>query len=187
MHQNQEDQHAAMILTTHFGGMVLLPGVFNYNKLDISSIIRFPSEEFKKLIKTKSRKIIRALGYGRLQFFEVDKQPMKELAYGFNEGVTFFSVLDEHNPFSININFLGKTITGGAGIDKIIESVGSQEVKLYFAAMPRVGDSYKLDIHRINVNSSDYIQQMFTIHEAYVKENFEQWFFLQEVQNNIVK
>ena len=165
--------------------MALIAGVLNSCKMEISSIIKFPSEEFKNLIMSKHLNVIETLGYGRTKFFEVDKQPIMELAFGLKEGETFFSVLDEHTPFSVDVNFLGKTITGGAGIDKIIDFIGKDEIKVYFTIMVRVENNYKLDLHRIDLNSDNYIQEMFNIYEKYVLEHYEQWFFLQEVHENI--
>ena len=183
--QNQKDRQATIILSTHFGAMALVPGVLNSCKMELSSIIKFPSESFKNLIMSKHRNIVEKLGYGHTRFFEVDKQPIMELAFGLKDGETFFSVLDEHTPFNIDVNFLGKTISGGAGIDKIIDFIGKEALKLYFAVMVRLKDNYKLDLHRIDLSKDNYVQQMFDIHEKYVLENYEQWFFLQEVHENI--
>lgn len=185
LQQNQKDNQAAVILSTHFGGMALIAGVLNACKLDLSAIYRFPSEEFKDYMVSRGLSIIKKLGYGRINFFEADKQPMMKIGLGLEEGETFFSVLDEHTPFSVNVNFLGKTITGGAGIDQIVNFMGKNRLKLYFVIMPRVENSYKLNLHKIDLNSSNYIQEMFNIFEKYVKDNFEQWFFLQEVHENM--
>ena len=183
--QRQQEQKACIILSTHFGGMALIPGVLNSCKLELSSIIRFPSEAFKQLIMSKHEHVIETLGYGRTKFFEVDKQPIMELAFGLKDGETFFSVLDEHTPFSIDVNFLGKTIHGGAGIDKIIDFIGPDEVNLYFTVMPRVADTYRLDIHRVDLSRESFVQDMFNLYEKYVSEQFEQWFFIQEVHENM--
>ena len=183
--QNQKEKQATVILSTHFGAMALIVGVLNSCEMEISSIIKFPSEEFKNLIMSKHLNVIETLGYGRTKFFEVDKQPIMELAFGLKEGETFFSVLDEHTPFSVDVNLLGKTISGGAGIDKIIDFIGKDEIKVYFTIMVRVENNYKLDLHRIDLNSDNYIQEMFNIYEKYVLEHYEQWFFLQEVHENI--
>ncbi len=183
--QNQKEELATVILSTHFGAMALIVGVLNSCKMEISSIIKFPSEEFKNLIMSKHLNVIETLGYGRTKFIEIDKQPMMELAFGLKEGETFFSVLDEHTPFGVDVNFLGKTITGGAGIDKIIDFIGKDEIKVYFTIMVRVENNYKLDLHRIDLNSDNYIQEMFNTYEKYVLEHYEQWFFLQEVHENM--
>jgi lauroyl/myristoyl acyltransferase len=183
--QNQKEQQATIILSTHFGAMALVAGVLNSCKVELSSIIRFPSEEFKNLIMSKHLRVIETLGYGRTKFFEVDKQPIMELAFGLKEGETFFSVLDEHTPFSVDVRFLGKTIRGGAGIDKIVDFIGKDEIKVYFAIMVRTEDNYRLDLHRVDLNSDNFIQAMFDIYEKYVLEQYEQWFFLQEVHENM--
>ena len=183
--QNQKEKQATVILATHFGAMALIAGVLNSCKMDISSIYRFPSEEFKNLMISKGLNIIKTLGYGRTKLFEVDKQPMMMIGSVLGEGETFFSVLDEHTPFSVDVNFLGKTITGGAGIDQIINFMGKDEIKLYFTIMVRVENNYKLDLHRIDLNRNNYIQEMFNIYEKYVLEHYEQWFFLQEVHENM--
>lgn len=183
--QNQKEKQATVILSTHFGAMALIPGVLNSCKLEISSIIRFPSEEFKNLIVSKGLKIIETLGYGHTKFVEVDKQPIMELAFGLQEGETFFSVLDEHTPFSVDVDFLGKTIAGGAGIDKIVDFIGNDKVKVYLTIMVREEDNYRLDLHRVDLNSANYVQEMFNIYEKYVLEHYEQWFFLQEVHENM--
>ncbi|MBD3241405.1 MAG: hypothetical protein GF331_12525 [Chitinivibrionales bacterium] len=182
---NQREKKPTFILSAHFGAMALIPGVLNSRKLDISSIIRFPSEQIKQLIVSKGTAILEALGYGRTKFFEIDKQPVMDLVYGLEDGETFFSVLDEHTEFDVDITFLGKTIGGGAGIDRIVNLVGRQEVRLYFTEMVRDGDSYTLGLHRIDVTGDDYIQNMFRIHEGYVSKHPEQWFFLQEVHENM--
>ena len=183
--QNQKEQQATVILSTHFGAMALIAGVLNSCKMELSSIIKFPSEEFRKLIMSKHLNVIETLGYGRTKFVEVDKQPIMELAFGLKEGETFFSVLDEHTPFSVDVNFLGKTIAGGAGIDQIVDFIGKDEVKVYFTIMVRIEDNYKLDLYRIELNSDNFIQEMFNIYEKYVLENYEQWFFVQEVHENM--
>jgi lauroyl/myristoyl acyltransferase len=183
--QNQKEKQATIILSTHFGGMALIPGALNSRKLEISSIIRFPSEEFKNLIMSKHLNIVETLGYGHTKFFEVDKQPIMELAFGLKDGETFFSVLDEHTEFSVDVDFLGRTITGGAGIDRIVDFIGADEMKVYLTVMARVGESYKLDLHRVDLSSDNYIRDMFNIYERYVADNYEQWFFLQEVHENL--
>ena len=183
--QNQKEKQATVILSTHFGAMALIPGVLNSCKMDLSSIIRFPSEEFKNLIVSKSVNIIETLGYGSIKFVEVDKQPIMELAFGLKEGETFFSVLDEHTPFSIDVNFLGRTIAGGAGIDKIVDFIGKDQVKVYLTVMVRVDDGYRLDLHRVDLHADNFVQGMFNIYEKYVSEHYEQWFFVQEVHENM--
>ena len=183
--QNQKEKQATVILSTHFGAMALIVGVLSSCKMDISSIIRFPSEEFKNLIISKGLNIIETLGYGHIKFFEADKQPIPKITSGLEKGETFFSVLDEHTPFSIDVNFFGKTITGGAGIDQIIDFIGRDKIKVYFTIMVRVENNYKLNLHRIDLNSDNYIQEMFNIYEKYVLEHYEQWFFLQEVHENM--
>jgi lauroyl/myristoyl acyltransferase len=183
--RHQKEKRATVILSTHFGGMALVAGALNSRRIDISSIIRFPSEEIKNLIVSRSQKIIEALGYGRTRFVEVDKQPIMELAFGLKEGETFFSVLDEHTPFSVDVKFLGKTIAGGAGIDKIVEFIGREEVKVYLAIMLRLEGNYRLDIHGIDLRSDRFVQEMFDIYEKYILDHYEQWFFLQEVHENM--
>lgn len=183
--QNQRERQATVILSTHFGAMALIVGVFNSCKMELSSIIRFPSDEIKNMIVSKHVEIIETLGYGRTKFVEADKQPIMELAFGLKEGETFFSVLDEHTPFSVDVNFLGKTIRGGAGIDQIVDYIGSDAVKVYFTVMVRTDDNYKLDLHRVDLHRDNYIQDMFDIYGKYVLENPEQWFFLQEVHENM--
>ena len=183
--QNQKEKQATVILSTHFGAMALIPGVLNSCKLDISSIIKFPSEAFKNLMMSKHLNVIETLGYGRTKFVEADKQPIMELAFGLKDGETFFSVLDEDTPFSVNVDFLGKTISGGAGIDKIVDYIGKEEVKVYFTVMVRLEDNYKLDLHSVDLTSDNYIQDMFDIYEKYVLDHYEQWFFLQEVHENM--
>ena len=183
--QNQKEKQPTVILSTHFGAMALIVGVLSSCKMEISSILKFPSEEFKNLIISKGLNIIETLGYGCTKFFEVDKQPMAKIANGLGAGETFFSVLDEHTPLNVNVNFLGKTITGGVGIDQIIHFTGKDGIKVYFTIMVRVGNNYKLDLHRIDLNSDNYIQEMFNIYEKYVLENYEQWFFLQEIHENM--
>ena len=183
--ENQRRKRATFILSTHFGGMALVPGVLNSCKMDLSSIIKFPSEEFKRLIMSKHLNVIETLGYGRTKFFEVDKQPIMELAFGLKDGETFFSVLDEHTPFSVDVNFLGKSIRGGAGIDRIVDFIGKDEMKVYFTIMARTEDSYELDLHRVDLNSENYIQDMFDIYGKHVEARYEQWFFLQEVHENM--
>ncbi len=183
--QNQRDKQATVILSTHFGAMALVPGVLNSCKMDLSSIIKFPSQEFRNLIMSKHENIIETLAYGRTRFFEVDKQPIMELAFGLKEGETFFSVLDEHTPFSVDVNILGKTIKGGSGIDRIIDFIGKEDIKLYFAIMVRLENNYQLDLYRIDLENSAYIQEMFNIYENYLTKYHEQWFFLQEVHENM--
>jgi lauroyl/myristoyl acyltransferase len=116
---------------------------------------------------------------------EVDKQPLMEIAFGLKDGETFFSVLDEHTEFSVNVEFLGKTLGGGAGIDKIVGFMGKDKVSVYLTVMVRSEDNYKLDLHRINLEGDSFIQDMFNIYEGYVREHYEQWFFLQEVHENM--
>ncbi len=109
---------------------------------------------------------------------------MMELAFGLQDGETFFSVLDEHTPFSVDVNFLGKTIAGGTGIDKIVDYIGKEGIKVYLTIMVRVEDNYKLDLHPVDLTDDHYIQTMFSTYEKYVLQNYEQWFFLQEVHEN---
>ncbi len=187
LENNQEEYQPAVILCTHFGGMPLIVGVLNYCHLDLSIVIKFPSEEFRKMQEDKIKHIQRTLDYGRIRFFEADKQPMNKIGSRLKAGETFFTVLDEHTPMSKNVTFLGKTISGGAGVDQIINFVGRDKIKLYFSIMERLEDNYKLNLHKIDLNSSNYIQDMFNIYEKYVAAGFEQWFFLQEVQENLVQ
>ena len=182
---NQDEFQPTIILSTHFGAMPLIVGTLNYCQMDISALIKFPSEEFRILHETKAKNIFKKLGCGRLKIYEADKQPMMKIGSSLESGATFFTVLDEHTPFNVNVNFLGKTITGGAGIDKIINIVGKSKINVYLSIMVRLEDNYKLDLHRIDLNSANYIQEMFTIYEKYVSKNYEQWFFLQEVHENI--
>ncbi len=122
---------------------------------------------------------------GRLTFIQPDEQMMTKVNSTLAQGRTLYTVIDEHTSSSKTIEFLGKKITGGAGVDSIIEMVGHDTFKVYFSIMVREGDSYRLDIHKIGTKNTDYIQDVFSIYEKYVADAYEQWFFLQEVHENI--
>lgn len=182
---NQEDREPTLILCTHYGAMPLVVGTFNYHQMAISAVVRFPSPEFKKQQEDKLKQIRRTLNSGRLTFIQPDEQMMTKVSSTLAQGRTLYTVIDEHTSSSKTIEFLGKKITGGAGVDSIIEMVGHDTIKVYFSIMVREGDSYRLDIHQIDTKNTDYIQDVFSIYEKYVADAYEQWFFLQEVHENI--
>lgn len=182
---NQEDRTPTLILCTHYGAMPLVVGTFNYHNMAVSAVVRFPSPEFKKQQEDKLKQIRRTLNSGRLTFIEPDDQMMTKVSSTIAQGRTLYTVIDEHTASSRNIRFLGKEITGGAGVDSIIEMVGHDTIKVYFSIMVREGDSYRLDIHKVDTKNTDYIQDIYSTYEQYVADAYEQWFFLQEVHENI--
>jgi len=185
--QNQESYEPALILCNHFGAMPLIVGLLNFYQLDISAVTRFPSEEFKQINEQKAKEIQKELACGRVKFFEPGTQLMAKMLPALEKGATFYTVIDEHTPSSPKITFLGKTITGGAGVDQIIRAIGTDKIHVYFTIMTRTEESYALDIRKVDAQHQNFIQEIFTGFENNVKKKFEQWFFLQEVHENIVK
>lgn len=182
---HQDDFEPTLVLGSHFGAMPFLVGALNYYNMDISAVVKFPSQEFKELQENKIKKVRRALNCGRLKFIEPNAELMTKVSRAVKNGKTLYTVFDEHTSTSIKVDFLGKMLMGGAGVNNIIDMVGKENIHVYYSVMIREGDRYRLDINKVDAKKSDYIQNIFYDYEKYISQNYEQWFFLQEVHENI--
>ena len=88
--------------------------------------------------------------------------------------------VDEETGYSVPAQLFGKTVEGGAGLDKLLKFAGAS-VSAFNVFMVRTGeDTFTMKLLPVDLASESPIQQMYTNLESVLKLHLEQWYFLHE-------
>lgn len=181
--QTIRDGKAVIIASAHFGGLELMAPALATYKLPLSAALRFTTESFSEYIY-KSMKNAKESGFfGNIHFIEIGR-PGANAALNMGASLRrkelLLTIFDEDTDYSVPVKLFGKTIRGGAGVEKLI-AFGGNSVKLFNAFMIRTGNrGYKLLLKDIDIKADNPIQYMYSNLEQILKTHLEQWYFLHE-------
>lgn len=182
--QERLDEGKGILMpTAHFGGIEFLIPSLSYNKLPLSTAVRFTTERFSKQMHDHAVSMQKSGFFSLVNIIEIGK-PGTMVALGMaavlRRKEILFSVFDEKTDHSIPVTLFGKKLWGGAGLDKILKFL-NVPLSVFTIYMIRTGEfSFKLQADEIDITSENPVQGMFDSLENVVKAHLEQWYFLHE-------
>jgi len=181
--QANRDGKAVIIAAAHFGGLELMAPALATYKLPLSAALRFTTEIFSEYLY-KSMKNAKESGFfGNIHFIEIGRPGVNaalSMGASLRRKELLVTIFDEDTEYSVPVTLFGKTIWGGAGVQKLI-AFGGNSVKLFNAFMIRTDyKCYKLLLKDIDLKVKNPIQYMYSNLEQILKTHLEQWYFLHE-------
>jgi lauroyl/myristoyl acyltransferase len=181
--ETQKSGRASLVAVSHFGAVELITPTLALHGLDISAALRFTTQQLSDAAAQQARAFAESGLFGQVRFIEVGKPGVPaalEMAAVFRRSGILLSVFDERTDYSMQVSLLGRTVWGGAGLDKLITFARAPH-RLFAAFMVRTGtETYRLDLEDVPENSPAPIQALFERLQSTVLAHPEQWYFLHE-------
>ena len=179
------NNRAVLLASSHFGGVELSAPLLAHFNLPVNAVLRFKTETLAELASQRSQQLMTEADFGKIALIQIGrpgKAAAMDMAAALRRKEILLSIFDEKTEYSKQVSLFGKTVWGGAGIDKIIRFSGV-DIDVYSLFMIRTGtDKYRLHLDRINQSSSEeeLLGAIYSSLEKVVAANPEQWYFLHE-------
>lgn len=96
------------------------------------------------------------------------------------------NVFDENNALCKPVKLFNATIYGGAGMDKVLRNFSGDDIYVVTPFLLRTKDGYfKFEIDHHSLDSENIIQDFFHSYEKRIEQYPEQWYFVQEIHENL--
>lgn len=177
-----KSNQGGIVAICHFGAMGLIGPALTAHGIPVEGWMRFPDE----LSATATSKRAEVLSQSK-HFAPGNFIPIKngggamalEMVAAIRRGAFVLSMFDQKTKYSTQTTLLGKTILGGAGLDRIAR-YASGDTPFYCCFMVRTGkESYEMRIAKIGPCQSS-VDQLYWHLQNCLTDHFEQWYFLHE-------
>ncbi len=179
----RSDGKGVLLAVAHFGGVECIVPTLAMFRLPIHAALRYTTEHFSEMAHMQAAKMEESGLYGPIHIIEIGKPgsvTALEMAAVLRKKEIMVTVFDEKNEYSKPVKLLGKTVSGGSGLDKILRFTNTQ-VAVFNAFMVRgENHTYHLRLMPVDSESPDLIQTMYHNLEAVITENIAQWYYLHE-------
>ncbi|MDO5577376.1 MAG: hypothetical protein Q4F84_09875 [Fibrobacter sp.] len=170
-----------IVAIAHFGAVEFIVPTLASFKFTLNTVLRFTTEQLSVQAHERARMMQESGLFGQINFIEAGKPGVSvamSMAAAIRRKELLVSVFDEKTDYSKPVTLLGKKVSGGAGLDKIVKFANTP-TDTYTAFMKRnENNTYTLMLKKID--EQDSVQNMFGELEKVVKEITEQWYFLHE-------
>lgn len=177
------EKGGVLIATPHFGGVELAVPSISRMGFDANAVLKFSTQNLSDKAHAFVAKMASSGKFAPISFIELGKPGSNgalEMAGALRRGEVLFTVFDEETEYSVPAKLFGKTLEGGAGLDKLLKFAGTS-ITAFNIFMVRTGESsYKMVLKEIDITAENPIQQMYDHLEDQLKSNLEQWYFLHE-------
>jgi lauroyl/myristoyl acyltransferase len=184
----REEGRGVFIGQSHFGGTYLLVPTLITAGVDMSFVGSFPGPVYRMLAanidayadrwSTGRATIVNVAGEGTT----VAENMIGSLL----AREVVMNVFDENNAFSREVRFLGRTLWGGSGMDRILSRMDPAKISVMTAFAVRLDDErFRIELDEHDPAAGDVIQQMFDSLARRVADHPEQWYFLQELHHSL--
>lgn len=173
---------------SHFGVTYFLPSVFMANDLDIISVGYFPEPVGSLLVKNTSE-FAQKYNTGKLSMINIadpSVSPPIAMLQALNQRKLIMNVFDENNPLCKKVKLFGKELRGGTGMDQILNNFNDDQIAVFTPFLIRTSnENFRLEVEQHSLSTPDIIQSFFNSLEKRVRQYPEQWYFIQEVHENM--
>ena len=172
-----------LVATPHFGGVeFVVPTIASMN-LNPHACLRFSTQNLSDTIQAFAEGMEASGEFAKIGFVEMGKPGVMaamEMAKVLRNKEVLFTVFDEETDYSVPAQLFGKTVEGGAGLDKLIKFANTP-MTVFNVFMVRVdAQNYKMVLKEVDLNAENPIQQMYTHLEGMLVDYLVQWYFLHE-------
>ena len=175
--------NGVLLASTHFGAVELIPPTLALHNVPINAVLRFRTEQLSVAAHQRAAAMASSGLFGPIRFIEIGKPGTAaalDMAAVLRRREALLSMMDEKTEYSKAVPFLGKTIWGGAGLDRLV-AFSSAPVSIFLVTMLRMGEgSYRLDVDEIVQSNSGLVLALFDRFSEVVKRYPEQWYFVHE-------
>ncbi len=172
-----------LIATPHFGGVELVVPSISRMKFTANAVLKFSTQNLSDKAHQFVDKMASSGEFAPISFIELGKPGSNgalEMAGALRRNEVLFTVFDEETGYSVPAQLFGKTVEGGAGLDKLLKFAGASATA-FNVFMIRTGEeTFKMKLVKINLESENPIQEMYDNLQEVLEENLEQWYFLHE-------
>lgn len=172
-----------LIATPHFGGVELVVPTIARMGVKANAVLKFSTQNLSDKAHLYADKMTSTGLFAPISFIELGKPNSNgalEMAAALRRGEVLFTVFDEETGYSVPATLFGKTVEGGAGLDKLLKFSGAS-VSAYNVFMIRTGvDTFKMQLVAVDLTSENPIQSMYDNLELILREHLVQWYFLHE-------
>lgn len=177
------EKGGVLIATPHFGGVELAVPSISRMGFNANAVLKFSTQNLSDKAHEFVAKMASSGEFAPISFIELGKPGSNgalEMAGALRRGEVLFTVFDEETEYSVPAKLFGKTVEGGAGLDKLLKFAGTS-VSAFNIFMVRTGESsYKMVLKELDLTADNPIQQMYDYLEEQLNEHLEQWYFLHE-------
>jgi lauroyl/myristoyl acyltransferase len=174
---------SCLLAMAHFGGVELITPTLAMHRLPVTAALRFTTTHFSELAHAQAAALAASGRFGEVRFIEVGKPGTAaalEMAATVRGKGILVSVFDEKTDYSVPVTLRGRTLWGGAGLDRLLKFANAP-VAVFAVFMVRTGDEqYHLAAEEVPAESSGAIQALFDSLQPVVENHPEQWYFLHE-------
>jgi len=172
-----------LLATPHFGGVELVVPTISRMKFKANAVLKFSTQN----LSDKAHQFAEAMAstglFAPISFIELGKPGSNgalQMAGALRRNEVLFTVFDEETGYSVPAQLFGKTVEGGAGLDKLLKFTGAS-VTAFNVFMVRTSENtFKMTLKKVDIHSENPIQEMYCNLESILKEHIEQWYFLHE-------
>jgi lauroyl/myristoyl acyltransferase len=172
-----------LLAVPHFGAVELIAPALAARSLPVTAVLRFKTPELSAMANAHVRRMAESGLFREITFIEIGKPGTNaalDMAAVLRRGEILLSVFDERTEYSVPVKLMGRTVWGGAGLDKLISFAGAS-IDIHAAFMLRESlDRCSLHLRGIDPQGGNPIQQLYDELESMLAGHLEQWYFLHE-------
>jgi lauroyl/myristoyl acyltransferase len=179
-----EEGKGVLLATPHFGAVELLTPTLSLQRIPMSAVLRFTTQELSERVHAHAEKLTEGGLFAPIRFIELGKPGTSagmEMAAVIRRKEVLLTVFDEKTNYSIPVSLFGKKLWGGAGLDRLVK-FSSAPIAVFAAFMVRTEKEfgYELRLAEIAPDGNNLIQNMYDALQDILRDHFEQWYFLHE-------
>ncbi len=172
-----------LVATPHFGGVELVVPSISRMKFTANAVLKFSTPNLSEKAHQFVAKMASSGEFAPISFIELGKPGSNgalEMAGALRRNEVLFTVFDEETGYSVPAQLFGKTVEGGAGLDKLLKFAGASATA-FNVFMIRTGEeTFKMQLVKINLEAENPIQEMYDNLQSVLEKHLEQWYFLHE-------
>ena len=185
----KKDGKAVFVAQSHYGATYLLGSVLMVNGFDLTMVAKFP-EPVGSIIETNSQAVTERYGVGNVNIINLARpncDAPTEMLRAFILKQIVSNVFDENNEFCRPVQFLGKQIFGGSGMDLLLKNFNDDRVILVTPFLRRTSDeTFIYEVERHYFSSGNIIAGFYKSLENKVRQYPAQWYFIREYHESFI-
>jgi lauroyl/myristoyl acyltransferase len=174
---------AALLAVAHFGAVELIVPTLALHRQPVTGAVRFATEELSRRAAERAAMLTESGGFGPIGLIEIGKPRATaalDMAAVIRRGEILVSVFDERTDYSTPCSLFGRTVWGGAGLDRLIAFSGAPLAAFTAFMVRSEEETYALNVQDLPLDREATVQAMYDHLARNVKEHAEQWYFLHE-------
>jgi lauroyl/myristoyl acyltransferase len=172
-----------LIATPHFGGVELVVPSISRMKFTANAVLKFSTQNLSDKAHQFVERMASSGEFAPISFIELGKPGSNgalEMAGALRRSEVLFTVFDEETGYSVPAKLFGKTVEGGAGLDKLLKFAGASATAFNVFMIRTGAETFKMQLVKIDLTAENPIQEMYDNLQKILENHLEQWYFLHE-------